>query len=156
MFYSLFSQGNFDLKDLLGIIGVMGPGSYTGIRMTDGILQMLKWAGLPVYSFYHFEVPSLLGDLSSSFVCRAFKGELFVYSNGESSLVKEEFWVQQSGIKTYTHYHDEKLVGSFVYTSDLISQFSQLLFSKIVSEKMNREAYYFRPIEKEFKVTCEN
>ena len=51
--------------NLLGIIISSGPGSYTGMRVSEGLAQILELESHHIYSFYHFEVPkffSLYGN----------------------------------------------------------------------------------------------
>ena len=58
----LLSLEGIEARDIEALIQVSGPGSYTGMRVAQGIADIFEWQKFPVFSFYHFEVPKLLGE----------------------------------------------------------------------------------------------
>ena len=88
--FSMLSRNDLSMDDLFGVFVISGPGSYTGVRVSEGLAQVLEWAKIPVYSFNHFQVPQFLNDNSWIFVSKAFKGEFFIYDNDGNSSCKNE------------------------------------------------------------------
>ncbi len=159
LIYELLEKHKVKLKDILGFIQVAGPGSYTGMRVSEGISQVLDWQDIKVNSFYHFEVPSLLEVKKGSWISRAFKGEAFIYSwnaekeNQELILLDDASKrIESEQSDFYTHF-----AGNFEselnYTSEMIKNNSKELFPLVLSQNLQREPFYYRSLEKEFKVS---
>src|SRR5690606_33604247 len=83
-------------KELNGLFVCNGPGSYTGIRLGEGIAQVFEMLNIPIYSFHHYKVPKLLGHESGQWSCHAFKGEIYNYlwdaNSSEEQLVHASKW----------------------------------------------------------------
>jgi tRNA threonylcarbamoyladenosine biosynthesis protein TsaB len=161
--FEMLKRNGLKLKDVTQVFQAAGPGSYTGMRLSDGICQILLWQGAKVNSFYHFEVPMLLGETSYIWISEAFKGEIYCHQvlNGtvEEKLLPKDGRENQSFVEqfyggfdhVFTHYP----TGAFEseYTCELIRKSSVELFEKIKSDDLVRETFYYRPLDKEFKQT---
>jgi tRNA threonylcarbamoyladenosine biosynthesis protein TsaB len=156
--YSLLTKHDLSIDEISKFIFCSGPGSYTGMRLSEGFAQILEWQNKSVSSFYHFEVPSLLGDLNYYWYCNAFKNEYFCYvkSTDQTFLFKQsdlnKFLSDNQLIKSnaFTHYLAEAPVE---LTSNLIRENFGILVDKIEALELRQNVYYFRRAETEFKVT---
>jgi tRNA threonylcarbamoyladenosine biosynthesis protein TsaB len=149
---------NLEIKDIGALFTVSGPGSYTGMRVSEGIAQIFIWQGIKTNSFYHFQVPELLGKEKYIFVCKAFKGEFFLKGHNEerllnlSDLEKTLKKYRDEGIEIFSHYPEGDF-GKYSFTSDVIAKESSKIFPKIFNDNVLMGPFYFRPLEKEFKVS---
>ncbi len=155
--FTMLSKYDLSMEDLGGIFIVSGPGSYTGVRVSEGLAQVLEWAKIPVYSFNHFQIPDILGEKSWIFVSKAFKGEFFTYEkDGQTSLNKladfGSFLDSTPVEKIYTHFREDLPAGITHYTSEVLKEGPSLIFPKVLKNKMRSRPFYYRPLEKEFKV----
>jgi tRNA threonylcarbamoyladenosine biosynthesis protein TsaB len=148
---------SLDIKDISGLIFPAGPGSYTGMRVAEGISQIFNWQKIPSFSFYHFEVPAILGTNCGSWVAKAFKGEIFEYSwsgNDSSRALKKikdfSFNKNSSYFSRSENLAPEINDGSIEYTKNVVKENPKELFHHIIKNKTKRELYYFREIEDEF------
>ncbi len=148
---------NLEIKNLLKVITCSGPGSYTGMRLSEGIVQILELAGTSACTFYHFELPSLSSKNPYFWISNAFKNEFFVYewneSEGSSKLYsKDEFEALNFEGKTvYKLSGDEKL-KKFRSTDELIVNNPEIYFPVILKRNERKNAFYYRSIEEEFKI----
>ncbi len=152
------------LKDLDHIFHLAGPGSYTGMRLSEGFAQVLEWQGKKCYSIYHFEVPQILKNDPGVWIAPAQKKEFFAYSwkNASSSidfvdLASLESFIEDNikqKISLFTHFRaslplkDEN--HSIGETSLLIKQNFSKLDEYVRNNNLRRPPYYFRSLEKEF------
>lgn len=155
--YTLLSDAGKKIDDLKGIFLANGPGSYTGIRVAEGISQVLEMEGLPVFSFYHFEVPKFCDQKDYEFVSEAFKGEIFCYcfknGNESSRLLKEEEFIHSYDTeKEIYHLDGEILEYSVNRLYDLYKPRSVDIFSKVLERGKHLPPYYYRAEEKEFNL----
>jgi tRNA threonylcarbamoyladenosine biosynthesis protein TsaB len=159
--YDMLERNKLKLHEIKAVFQVAGPGSYTGMRLSEGLCQLLEWQGIRVYSFYHFQVPALLGEIEGGWVSEAFKGEIFLYTwdakkenfellpkdgrTNEEMLSK----ISQKIKSLHTHYD----MGTFDcgFTSDQIKDSPRELFSKVHEKEMREKPYYYRPLDQEFK-----
>ncbi len=154
--YNLVKKYNLNLKEMNFFFSA-GPGSYTGMRLGEGIAQILAWDEKKVFSFHHFDAPRLLGVQKGYWVTNAFKGQVFVYNwdNSNNTATKELFNSADFKITDpalgYTLSHDVKDFENLKTTKELIHQSSEGIFSKVFSEKMREAPYYFRTLDEEFK-----
>lgn len=154
----MLNQSGLKIEDIKTLFSAAGPGSYTGMRVSEGIAQIFNWQGIKTNSFYHFQVPQILGIEKYAFICKAFKGEFFLKETNKEILLNLNDLAQvideykKSGVELFTHYPDKDFPG-FSLTTDLISLRGKELFLSIKKENMVNGAFYFRSLEKEFKVS---
>jgi tRNA threonylcarbamoyladenosine biosynthesis protein TsaB len=154
------SMKNFDLSfgDIKGVILGNGPGSYTGIRIGEGVAQILALEGIDIISFYHYEVPAFCGITQYKFYEKAFKGEVFEYSktleSEDKKLISEEKFKNLDLGDEHNYHLTGELFDQFLNSIyALIKKNPQEIFSKIIKRAEHLPPYYFRPLEKEFKVS---
>ena len=154
----MLNESGLKIEEINTLFSAAGPGSYTGMRVSEGIAQILKWQGIKTNSFYHFQVPEILGIKKYAFICKAFKGEFFLKDTQKEILLNLKDLSQvvaeykELGVELFTHYPDIDF-PNFSLTTDLISLQGREIFSYIVRENMLKGPFYFRSLEKEFKVT---
>lgn len=149
--YELLEKNKLKLAEIKHIFQMAGPGSYTGMRLSEGFANILEINDTRVNSLYHFEIPSLLGEMDYTFISNAFKKEYFIadYTDGQltkSLVAHKEF---QSHKKLYSHEAFEDIEASS--TLELIIQNPQLIETAIQNDT-KRELYYYRALDDEFKV----
>lgn len=158
---NLCLKNYIEINQLKGLILSAGPGGYTGLRVSDGISQTFSWFGYETYSFYHFEILSLMGVKKGLWLSNAFKGEFFCFNQelNQHSLKREAEWfINQPTDQYFTHYFQAfsptsktKFISSqFIETSILIKNNSRQIFRQIIGEKRKKELFYYRPIDQEF------
>jgi tRNA threonylcarbamoyladenosine biosynthesis protein TsaB len=162
LLHELLENQNLSFKDLKQVFFTAGPGSYTGMRLGEGMCQVLEMENVKINSFYHFEVPFLLGDQKGVWISKAFKREIFVFqwdgSDSQTGLIPEEEMLQsietwkKSGLNIYTHF-SEILDQDLTSTSDMIHTQSDKLFCKVAGLDERKTPYYYRTDEKEFRVS---
>lgn len=154
--YNLISRHNLDLKKMNFFFSA-GPGSYTGMRLGEGIAQILAWDEMKVFSFHHFDAPRIAGVEKGFWVTNAFKGQVFIYTwdklgeAGERNLVNASDFTMETPEFGYTLSSENKDFSSLKTTKDLIQQFPEKIFPKVLSEKMREAPYYFRTLDEEFR-----
>lgn len=154
--YSALKECGIKTHDLKGIFLANGPGSYTGIRVAEGLSQVLELEGIPVYSFYHFEVPSFCGLKDYEFFAEAFKGEVFSYrfdGEEEIKLMKEEEFQSLDLLQENQFHLEGPILGKELNSLyDYFQKHSTDIFSKVLERAEHKPPYYFRSAEKEFKI----
>lgn len=158
--HELLEKHQLETSKLNSLIVCNGPGSYTGIRLGEGIAQLFELAGIPVFAFHQFEVPYLLGTNSGAWVCHGFKREVFQYcwddEQTEMDLIAADEWHAPKERPIFTHQPEGPWQEATpTFTTELVKERSVELFSTIVAKKWRREPYYFRPLDKEFKRSVE-
>ena len=161
--YELLSQHKIDPTSLKGIISANGPGFYTGLRLAEGFADVLKFFGVPHYSFYSYEIPKWCGETSGLWFTKAYRGEYFFYhwmgneSHYELLSSKEIAPVLDGKEKIFIHSDaslDElgrSLIKESELTFDLLQKFPKQIFGEVLKHNLKREAFYFRAPEDEFK-----
>jgi len=151
-----------EFSQLEAVFHAAGPGSYTGIRLSEGITQILELEKYQIYSFYHFEIPKLLGEASGSWVSTAFRDEFFVYSwfgdeKTSKLLGRSDFinFVNNNEHKIYGHgdspaISELNLNKDIDETSKLIEKQADQIFPQVAKLKLRREPFYYRQLEQEF------
>lgn len=158
----MLKRNKLAIDQLTQVVEAAGPGSYTGMRVAEGLCQILEWQQRECRSFYHFEVPALCGIEQGVWIAKAFKGEIFCYHfNGEASRVEfireselEEYFKQwqRESLQVFGHYQDD-LSAAKELTSALIYRDAQDFFKKVWERGERKGPYYFRALEQEFKVS---
>ncbi len=144
--------------DITDVLYVAGPGFYTGLRIAHGLADMLRIEGRALRNFYNFEIPRLLGVSDYTWITKAYRGEIFVYQNGETFLLSEkDFLARGWDGAVYIHHTsaldavmNEKIPQALATEAlmfDRIKEISQVL----QQTPQVRDLYYFRPPEEEFK-----
>lgn len=153
--FEILKKFNVEALDLKSVFLCNGPGSYTGIRLGEGIAQLFELSQIPVYSFHQYEIAKILGVNEGQWVCHAFKKEVFNYFwNDEkvsSELIAADEWVKVTSA-LYTHQPSGPW-ESFkpILTTELLRDNPAPIFGHLKNNKIRRESYYFRPLDKEFK-----
>ena len=155
--YSSLKDLDITFSNLKGLFLANGPGSYTGIRVAEGIGQILELEDLPVYSFYHFEVPGFCEIKEYSFYAEAFKGEVFNYKfkddDEKFDLIKEKDFNLLDLSDDHQYHLDGELLGRELdRLYDLFPTQSKKIFSKVLARAKHLPPYYFRPADKEFNL----
>ncbi len=144
-------KNNLKINDIT-LITIAGPGSYTGMRLSEGIAQMFKVSGIKILSFFHFEVPAIVGIASGKWISPAFKGELFIYG-WDGEIVNKEL-VREGDIQLPKEfYSNQKFKNEYliINTTNLIQQNPKKVFEYVLGRNEFFPAYYFRSLEEEFK-----
>jgi tRNA threonylcarbamoyladenosine biosynthesis protein TsaB len=134
-----------------------GPGSYTGMRLSEGLAQILEWDFKSVYSFFHFEVPKMIGIKNGYWVTNAFKKQVFLFEWDQLSQNETKALIDDVNFKVvkpengYTLMRDKEEFKNLTSTIDLIKEHSQTVFSIVHKNKKREAPYYFRSLEEEFK-----
>lgn len=151
MIYDELKSAGLDIKALDNCYFISGPGSYTGMRVSGGIEQIFSWQGLKTNTFYHFQIPKILGHTKGIWHCSAFKNEIFAFEWTEKHeskhiLSNEDFAQALAKWKSLGYeIFDIEDVKKMIKTK------SELLFSTIEKLGMKEEIFYFRPLDKEFQ-----
>jgi hypothetical protein len=147
MLNDLASKHDIDPLSFEGVFICSGPGSYTGIRLSENFAQLFEWQNKKVYSFYHHEAPYLLGIKKGTWSCPAFKGETFQYKWDEnvnhSNLIATNV-VEGDPSLVYRH-------SGLLSTRQMIKEKSQIFFSLLKDRNIRLSPYYFRTLDNEFK-----
>ena len=152
--HQLIKQHHIDSKSIEYFFSA-GPGSYTGMRLGEGMAQMLEWSGKKVYSFHQFEVPSLMGVQKGYWISNAFKGQFFIHHWNQTESRSE--LVNQTDVKLldtqtgFTLTHDNVAFKDLQTTKSMIAENPQLLFENLKKNNVRKAPYYFRTLDEEFK-----
>ena len=147
---------NKTVSDIKAVFQASGPGSYTGMRVSEGLSQIFEWHDYPIFSFYHFEVPQLLGIEKGTWNANAYKGDVFYYhwenENEDYELKKIESVREKEGDHLFSHYHKEpfEMINDENLTSVMIKNNPKTFFQLLEQKKLRREPYYYRPLDVEF------
>lgn len=151
--HNLLKKNNLKLSEVQCFV-MSGPGSYTGMRLSEGLAQVFELENIPVFSFYHFDVPRLSGVSSGFWATNAFKGQVFVYHwNGEKVeklLVNKDAFTVQDEKMGYTLDNNDSLFSNLISTKGLIKDKACEIFGKVQDQQLRELPYYFRPLDEEF------
>lgn len=152
--YNLVKKYNLELN-AMRLFVTSGPGSYTGMRLSEGLAQIFEMSGLAVFSFFHFEVPKLCGIKQGFWATNAFKGQVFIYNwnedESEKTLVDKKDFVIESAKLGYTLDKSDALFEGLLTTKELIHKDSHALFAKVLKLQLRVPPFYFRTLEEEFR-----
>jgi tRNA threonylcarbamoyladenosine biosynthesis protein TsaB len=152
--FNLLNRHQLNLKSL-ECFATSGPGSYTGMRLSEGLVQVLSLSGIKIYSFYHFEVPKFSGIKEGFWATNAFKGQIFVYewnsSSEEKHLFNKDSFEIQNNKLGFTLDNSESDFSSLASSRKIIRDNPSQIFSHVYSKKMRVPPYYFRTLDEEFR-----
>lgn len=164
MTYDLLSKHQIKPNELKGIFTVNGPGFYTGLRLAEGFADVLKFFGIPQYSFYSYEIPKWCGYSKGTWFTKAYRGEYYFYhwdESGEEQVLLPAKEIEQ-GFKAdrqlfiHSPVSLDQTSSQFIQhpleTVQLLREQPQSIFQTVLSSELKREAFYFRAPEDEFKV----
>lgn len=151
--FNLLIRHQLKLEEMQCFIS-SGPGSYTGMRLSEGLAQVFELSKIPVYSFYHFDVPRLSGIEKGFWATNAFKGQVFIYDwNGEVTekhlVNKADFQIEneKSGFTLDTI---DPLFANLISTKNLIKTRAPAIFKTVRQQELRMAPYYFRSLDEEF------
>lgn len=158
---------DFDIKpsELRGIVTVAGPGFYTGLRLSEGFSDVFKFFQIPHYSFYTYSLPAWCGVVQGVWFTKAYRGEYFLHHwNGvtfENKLITAADLAENLKLEALVYIHsdaslDDKsrpLLQKTIETNSLLQQHPELIFKKVLADKLSCESFYFRAPEDEFRVS---
>lgn len=162
--HRLLEKHGLELSGFQGLFTVAGPGFYTGLRLSEGFADVLKFFSIPHYSFYSFEIPLLLGVTKGTWVTKAYRGEYFFYewdkgSEAQNLLSTKDLETVKCKGDLFIHSQtsiDEKLSSlakGAQETSDLVKKSPRPIFQTILKNQWVKKSFYFRAPEDEFKVS---
>lgn len=151
----LLEKNNIELKNLEQIFLCLGPGSYTGVRLLQGMKELYQTESIKVFSFYNFEIPYLNHIQTGSYITSAHKQEIYQYRWDGENYFQDLFNAKRFDVKNngtlygmQDQYNEYELRN--VYT--LLRNNPKKVFKSVLNKKLKREAFYFRPLEKEFRM----
>ena len=152
--FNLLKKYNLNIFEMQCFIS-SGPGSYTGMRLSEGLAQVFELAKMKVYSFYHFDIPRYCDVPNGFWMTNAFKNQFFIYSwDGdkiEKYLVNKDAFIIENEKRGFTLDENDALFGHLQSTKNLIKNNAPEIFSKISAKKLRVEPYYFRSLDEEFR-----
>ncbi len=161
--HRLLKDFQTSLSKVTAVVSNAGPGFYTGLRFSEGFSDVLNFFQIPHYSFYSYELPFWLGHVKGNWLTKAYRGEYFSYtwdnhSSQKSLLSVKELTNLNTAVPFFVHAEtalDEQLKALIndkaISTSEMLQDLSHAIFSKVLAEKLQRESYYFRAPEDEFR-----
>ena len=147
---SLLQKHNLNFDQLEGIIYSAGPGSYTGMRVTQGLIGSIQSLNLESHGFYHFELVDQIEN--SLWLSSAFKNEFFLAENGKTWRLDKDscqkILKERSGARVFS------FLGGEILDTPTESILSAIKDQPNLLQIANgfKEPYYYRPLEEEFKV----
>lgn len=160
--YELLKKFNIAPTELKGIISIVGPGFYTGLRLAEGFANVFSFFGVKEYSFYSYEVPRWCGEKAGTWFTKAYRGEYFLYhwdgENSHQELISVKDLSEKLVPRNYFIHsvasldsHCESLLPNAKKTTDLLRVNSKKVFTEVLKGE-RKEPFYFRAPEDEFKV----
>lgn len=152
-------KNDIDFNSLVNVYVVGGPGSYTGLRLSSGIADILDWHNVNKVLFYLHKVPYATGIEQGIWICPAFKREYFLYEwegkkNSHKLLsidsLKEYMNSLGSDYEIYGQVAQIDFDREVKSTGDLIKSKSNILFPRLRKDFSESEIFYFRPLDQEF------
>ena len=158
----MVKSNNTTIKNVKNLFISSGPGSYTGIRVAEGIAQIFGWNSINIFSYYNFDIPKIIGLEEGTWISNAFKQEIYVYkwdkkSENKRLIHKDELTNLINNYDViYQASENTKIdCGEFrvEYVSQMIKAKSEQVFQYIKDNQIRKKAFYYRDLEKEFKVS---
>ncbi|MFN8369447.1 MAG: hypothetical protein U0T83_02345 [Bacteriovoracaceae bacterium] len=168
--YESLEKKNLAIDSFNTVITSAGPGSYTGMRVSEIFNKVFSFSKLKSYTFYEYEIPAIINVKKGLFLSKAYKQQIFVHywnleeKNQEQALID----IQNSErlikiISQFDHFYsnsnDQKIISEFnltnhiskiISTIDLIKENTKTIFEHLTSRNLNQELFYYRPLDIEF------
>ncbi len=156
LIHEIIDNNKISYNNVDSIIICSGPGSYTGLRLAEGISHIFKFKNISTKYFYHFEIPSLNGIDSGIWASNAFKGEIFVFkwdtnSHEKFLLNKNTFIDNDYNCNIYSLKESIENKKSFS-TIDMIKKNPNKILKNICQKNVKYTPFYYRSITEEFKL----
>jgi tRNA threonylcarbamoyladenosine biosynthesis protein TsaB len=160
--YSFLKKHNLELEKLSGIISISGPGSYTGMRLSEGFTQILKLKNMKIFNFYYYEIPKYLNVKNGLYITDAFKGEFFIHAWGDHNFEKVipydqiEYYLKGYSEVWYSSIQKLDLIKDKVNLLNVFDEFyknPEGILLPIIKNNVERTINYFRLAEVEFKTS---
>jgi tRNA threonylcarbamoyladenosine biosynthesis protein TsaB len=160
--YNLLNSKGIKLKDLENLFLINGPGSYTGLRVGEGIAQFLEWQKGQVTSFLAYELLAECGICTGCYVSNAFKNEVFVFDFSKREGIRiDSDKIEWESLCGPLYYSDQNLLEKFpklaecdhekIFLYDYLKkQASGESFTNILSNKSRVRPFYYRSLDEEF------
>ncbi|MBI2521797.1 MAG: hypothetical protein HYV97_15385 [Bdellovibrio sp.] len=150
-----------DIKTIESVFVLAGPGSYTGMRVSEGIAQILELEKILIYSFYTYQISEFSGITNGQWLTTAFKGQVFVYSWEPTSKTSElcdlKVFTPRNATEVYFHgdlpKELQKLKINHHDTNVMVQKNSQVIFKTVKELRLRHRPQYFRLPEQEFTVS---
>ena len=169
--YTLCAKHQLDAKTLAGIFVMAGPGSYTGMRLSEGLAQVMEWQGIPKFSMYHFDIPLFLYETHGIFMSNAYKGEYFFHVWNGMHVQQVLKTVEEIPAFVANHRIDNRIFVSsrhliadcswavrliqegisFSSTTEMLREKGQQIFRMLCNNKIQKEIFYYRHLDDEFR-----
>lgn len=151
-----------EVSELTSAIHIAGPGFYTGLRLSEGFVDVLKFSGIKSFSCYSYDLLPLMGLDQGFWVTKAYRGEYFIHQldNKENHLISSKEVQSFLSGKSPIYFHSDKAIDQLVHevvsapvaTLDLLEKNPQVL-KLVLEQQYQRESYYFRAPEDEFRTS---
>lgn len=165
--HAMLGSFGIKLKDIESVITIAGPGFYTGLRLSEGFADVLKFSGIKHYSLLSYSIPRLLDVGSGTWMTKAYRGEYFFHcwsAEGHKNELISTKELEQYSInvsKSNFYIHSESGIDDFSKrlfldsstTHDLLRKNPNKIFSKLLNSTERPDSFYFRAPEDEFKVS---
>ncbi len=152
--HHLLLKHDITLNEIKAYFTISGPGSYTGMRVSEGINQVLELEDKKIYSFPSYLFCEQLCEVWDFWFYPAFKNEIFVRSpRGEEKLVSsEDFLVDyvEAKLKLVSFGQGLKGVESVFDSATLLDKSCSKVFRLVSEANMRHKPFYFRPLDVEF------
>jgi tRNA threonylcarbamoyladenosine biosynthesis protein TsaB len=151
---ALLDEEKLDFKDI-SLVAIAGPGSYTGMRLSEGFANIVKLSGTKVFSLFHFEIPKITGIEKGIWATNAFKGQTFFYEWDNDG--NREYLLNNNDVnwkKEIFSNNQESLFENVISTKELLRVQQKVIFKFAVERGQFFPAFYFRSLDEEFKGIC--
>lgn len=158
----LCQEAGIEVNDLEGVIHIAGPGFYTGLRLSEGFVDVLKFSGIKSYAVYTYELLPYLGVNSGYWITKAYRGEYFIHQveKQENLLIASKELKDFVVDKSPFYIHSDKAIDDLgreclvnaTATTKLLEQNPKAL-KVVIENNLKRESYYFRAPEDEFRTS---
>ncbi len=125
-----------------------GPGSYTGLRISDSLQKYLELQNLKVKTYFNYQILNVL-DENYVFVSNAFKDEFFLAKKSDKISYQK---VKKDLLSDYIS--SEKIVSFDSFDRNYFNLFNDKIFKFInfIDNEMSdaKKIFYYRTLEEEY------